>query len=132
MRFTAKTHLTETAASLPPIKVTIGFDSSQVVFRISDHGGGIPKDIHDNIFSWTHSAQRNMERLQDVTQLAGKVDENSYFTVSYPKTDTVGTWHAHVAVLHQLLGWHYLPVYYARLRDGFLRYAFDCESPGAT
>lgn len=80
MRFTAKHHNT-CSSVFPPIRVTIGLDNSQVVFRISDQGGGIPKDIEENIFSWTHASQRNLERLQDVVHLSGKVNKDAYFSV---------------------------------------------------
>ncbi|KAI8910172.1 branched-chain alpha-ketoacid dehydrogenase [Gorgonomyces haynaldii] len=82
MRFTAHHHLPliKPGEPLPPIGITIGMDQNQVVFRISDQAGGIPKSVLDNIWSWTHAAKRNLERLEKVTYLTGKMDEAVSFS----------------------------------------------------
>ena len=77
MRYSIKFHGDD---PLPPIRVTIGMDRSQVVIRVSDQAGGIEKGILDHIWSWTHAAKRNLDRLDKVTHLAGKMDEQASFT----------------------------------------------------
>ncbi|KAL3896694.1 MAG: hypothetical protein SGCHY_003910 [Lobulomycetales sp.] len=47
-------------SDLPPIRVTIGDCSTDVMFRVSDQGGGIAKDIIDRVWSFFYLTERNM------------------------------------------------------------------------
>jgi signal transduction histidine kinase len=43
-----------------PIRVTIGSSDTDVMFRVSDQGGGIAKDIIDRVWSFFHLTERNL------------------------------------------------------------------------
>jgi signal transduction histidine kinase len=77
MRYTAEKHKSD----LPPIRITVGLDShnSQVVFRVSDLGGGVPKEVEETIFSWSHASKRNIDRLKHITELTGTMDDKANF-----------------------------------------------------
>lgn len=42
------------SSSLPVIRVTIGEGDAEVMFRVSDQGGGIPKELMENVWSFWH------------------------------------------------------------------------------
>ncbi|KAJ2999907.1 hypothetical protein HDV02_001426 [Globomyces sp. JEL0801] len=83
MRFTAKTHLLDPSLSeLPPIRITIGVGDNQVMFRVSDQGGGIDKDTFDTL--WNFVKNDPPSDLDNQTELLGKVEE------LVPLTSTMG------------------------------------------
>lgn len=43
-----------TNPDLPSIKITIGQGNEDIMFRISDQGGGIPKELVKNVWSFWH------------------------------------------------------------------------------
>ncbi|KAL2918551.1 putative protein kinase [Polyrhizophydium stewartii] len=43
---------------LPAIRITIGQSDTQIMFRISDQGGGIERQIFDHIWSYSHASKR--------------------------------------------------------------------------
>ncbi|KAI8812532.1 hypothetical protein BJ742DRAFT_792737 [Cladochytrium replicatum] len=62
---------------LPPIRVTIGEGDAELMFRISDNGGGIERSVLTNIWSYAHESKRRFQNFDKgmVQRLAAKVDE---------------------------------------------------------
>ncbi|KAJ3417387.1 hypothetical protein HDV05_004852 [Chytridiales sp. JEL 0842] len=60
---------------LPPIKVTIGASDTEITFRISDEGGGIPRDFLSNLWSYSHASKRLFKNFEKMPKLAAKVTE---------------------------------------------------------
>ncbi|KAG5456982.1 MAG: hypothetical protein BJ554DRAFT_3121 [Olpidium bornovanus] len=44
---------------LPPIRITICQGEQDIIFRVSDQGGGIPREIYDNLWSFSHITTSN-------------------------------------------------------------------------
>ena len=49
-----------------PIEITIGEIPSYVVIKVKDHGAGISKKDIDKIFNKYYSAEKNLEKLEQV------------------------------------------------------------------
>ncbi|KAJ3079176.1 hypothetical protein HK102_003976 [Quaeritorhiza haematococci] len=61
---------------LPPIRVTIGQGNNEIMFRVSDQGGGISRDLLADM--WSFSLPAKKRRLLDfdkIPKLAAKVGE---------------------------------------------------------
>ncbi|KAJ3224996.1 hypothetical protein HK099_007544 [Clydaea vesicula] len=56
-------------SKLPPIKVTIGQSDTEVMFRISDQGGGIPNDLINNVWSYWYVSDRNQTNFEEKPHL---------------------------------------------------------------
>ena len=67
----------EQAGTLPPIQVLICEAPKQVIIRISDQGGGIPKDILPDLWSFGKGprSQTNLENLLQVPKMAATMQE---------------------------------------------------------
>ncbi|KAJ3004170.1 hypothetical protein HKX48_001388, partial [Thoreauomyces humboldtii] len=63
------------SSKLPPIRATIGSASSQLTFRISDQGGGIPSTTLPYLYSYSHPSKRKFLNFAHVPRLAGKIHE---------------------------------------------------------
>lgn len=50
-------------SDIPPIRVTIGQSDTDVMFRISDQGGGISKDVVDMIWSFFYLNERSKDKI---------------------------------------------------------------------
>ena len=61
----------------PPIEVLICEAPQHVIIRISDQGGGIPRDIVPNLWSFSKGPRRaaRMRNLQKVPSLAATIEE---------------------------------------------------------
>lgn len=61
----------------PPIEVLICESSQHVIFRISDQGGGIPREILPHLWSFSKGPRRNMrlENLHKVPKMAATMQE---------------------------------------------------------
>jgi pyruvate dehydrogenase kinase 2/3/4 len=66
--------------SPPPIKVLVCEAPQHVIFRISDQGGGIPRDILPYIWSFSKGPRRQsrLENLNKVSKLAATMQELSF------------------------------------------------------
>lgn len=66
-----------TGSSPPPIKVLVCEASQHVIFRISDQGGGIPRDIMPYLWSFAKGPRREarLENLNKVPKLAATMQE---------------------------------------------------------
>ncbi|KAI9343041.1 branched-chain alpha-ketoacid dehydrogenase [Zopfochytrium polystomum] len=60
---------------LPTIRITVGSGPSEVTFRVSDQGGGIPKEIQDSIWSYSSPAKRAFLNFNRMPELAAVVNE---------------------------------------------------------
>jgi len=60
---------------LPDIHVTIAESEKDITFRISDQGGGIPNEIYQNLWSYSHRSKRKFLDFDKMPFMAGKVDE---------------------------------------------------------
>lgn len=71
----AHQHTSSSSSSslLPPIRVTICSNENDVLFRISDQGGGIPSDVYRHIWSYGHLPRFNT--LRTLPQLAARIAE---------------------------------------------------------
>jgi hypothetical protein len=63
--------------SPPPIEVLICESTQHVIFRISDQGGGIPREILPHLWSFSKGPRRNMrlENLHKVPKMAATMQE---------------------------------------------------------
>jgi hypothetical protein len=61
----------------PPIEVLICETSQHVIFRISDQGGGIPKEILPHLWSFSKGPRKNtrLKNLQRVPKMAATMQE---------------------------------------------------------
>jgi hypothetical protein len=61
----------------PPIEVLICESAQHVIFRISDQGGGIPREILPHLWSFSKGPRRNMrlENLHKVPKMAAIMQE---------------------------------------------------------
>lgn len=66
-----------TGATLPPIEVTICESSKHVVIRVSDQGGGIPRDVLPYLWSFVKGphSQRILSNLTQVPMMAATLQE---------------------------------------------------------
>jgi pyruvate dehydrogenase kinase 2/3/4 len=73
--------------SAPPIEVLICESSQHVIIRISDQGGGIPREILPHLWSFSKGPRRDMrlENLHKVPMLAATMQEVKIAT-SHDKT----------------------------------------------
>lgn len=67
----------EVATKLDPIEVLICEAPQHVIIRISDHGGGIPKDILPDLWSFSKASrsQIHLENLLQVPKMAATMQE---------------------------------------------------------
>lgn len=67
----------KTGATLPPIEVTICESSKHVVIRVSDQGGGIPRDVLPYLWSFVKGprSQRILSNLTQVPMMAATLQE---------------------------------------------------------
>ncbi|KAL9613273.1 MAG: hypothetical protein Q9167_002182 [Letrouitia subvulpina] len=67
----------EVAANLDPIEVLICEAPQHVIIRISDHGGGVPKDILPDLWSFSKASrsQIHLENLLQVPKMAATMQE---------------------------------------------------------
>ncbi|KAJ3274565.1 hypothetical protein HDV01_002407 [Terramyces sp. JEL0728] len=70
MKYTLKSHADEDI--LPPIRVTIGVGDNQVMFRVSDEGGGIDKDAMSNLWNFV---KPTAGELYQQKKLLGKIED---------------------------------------------------------
>ncbi|KAI9205134.1 branched-chain alpha-ketoacid dehydrogenase [Polychytrium aggregatum] len=79
MQFTIAKHapggLPEPTPALPDIRVTVGQSYHDIVFRISDEGGGFDKDVYENLWSYSHASKRKFLNFDMMPKLAAKMDE---------------------------------------------------------
>lgn len=68
---TIKTHSTKTSKILPPVKVTVVDLKKEVLFRISDQGGGINHDKLKSIWSFGKSPQLARQSLANFHRIPG-------------------------------------------------------------
>ncbi|KAG7662543.1 PKP2 [[Candida] subhashii] len=68
---TIKTHSKMTSKILPPVKVTIIDSKKQVLFRISDQGGGIHHDDLKNVWSFGKKPDTSRQSLANFHQIPG-------------------------------------------------------------
>lgn len=63
----------------PPIKVLIVESAQHVIFRLSDQGGGIPRDVFHHIWSFSKGPRRDkrLENLNKVPKMAATMQELS-------------------------------------------------------
>ncbi len=71
----ASEHQKRLLDNVPPIRLTISQTKDQVVFRISDQGGGIPKDTIDNLWSFSHISKQNLLNFRKMPQMTAKLDD---------------------------------------------------------
>ncbi|KAI9321592.1 branched-chain alpha-ketoacid dehydrogenase [Dichotomocladium elegans] len=72
-------HHRQSSLPLPPIRVTVCHNQSDVLFRISDQGGGMSADTYNNIWSYGHLPR--FTNLRKVSQLAARITEHDQFTM---------------------------------------------------
>ncbi|KAJ3116031.1 hypothetical protein HDU96_010569 [Phlyctochytrium bullatum] len=60
---------------LPLIRVTVGASESGITFRVSDQGGGIPRDILENLWSYSQAA---LHQHRKAAQLLPNTDGSAY------------------------------------------------------
>ncbi|KAI7878313.1 alpha-ketoacid dehydrogenase kinase [Lichtheimia hyalospora FSU 10163] len=72
-RHTIQAHQHISSSQLPPIRVTICSNENDVLFRISDQGGGIPSHVYRHIWSYGHLPRFNT--LRTLPQLAARIAE---------------------------------------------------------
>lgn len=63
-----------TTGELPPIQITICEGSNDIVFRVSDRGGGIAPSMEPDIWSYSQSATRFVN-FQKIAKMAATVQE---------------------------------------------------------
>ncbi|EER33239.1 conserved hypothetical protein [Candida tropicalis MYA-3404] len=68
---TIRTHSTKTSKLLPPVKVTIVDSTKQVLFRISDQGGGISHDKLKSIWSFGKKPDLARKSLANFHRIPG-------------------------------------------------------------
>lgn len=68
---TIMTHGLHTSKKLPPVKVTIIDSKRQVIFRISDRGGGMPHDKLKNIWSFRKQPEMARKSLSNFHRIPG-------------------------------------------------------------
>ena len=70
-------HHSSTNSSLPPVEVLICEAPQHVIIRISDRGGGIPKDILPDLWSFGKSprSQTHLNNLLKVPKMAATMQE---------------------------------------------------------
>ncbi|KAL1916364.1 uncharacterized protein VTP21DRAFT_5981 [Calcarisporiella thermophila] len=61
-------------STLPPVRVTIAEGGKDLVFRVSDQGGGISREIYQNIWSYSHSGRR-LGNFVNVPLMAATLNE---------------------------------------------------------
>jgi hypothetical protein len=75
IRFTLK-HNPE--GNYPPVTVSVSANESDIYFRISDLGGGIPKARYDHIWSYQARSQTGeFEEFKEIQQMPTNVDERA-------------------------------------------------------
>jgi pyruvate dehydrogenase kinase 2/3/4 len=57
-----------------PIKVTLCSNDTDVLFRISDQGGGMSKQVFSNL--WSYSSSKRFDNMAQVEQLEAKLNEH--------------------------------------------------------
>ncbi|KAI9491428.1 branched-chain alpha-ketoacid dehydrogenase [Zychaea mexicana] len=77
-RHTIATHPQHT---LPPIKVTVCSNDADVLFRISDQGGGMSASIYNQIWSYGQRPHARFGNFRNVSQLAARITEHDQVTV---------------------------------------------------
>ncbi|KAI9245343.1 branched-chain alpha-ketoacid dehydrogenase [Phascolomyces articulosus] len=77
-RHTIATH---SQNNLPPIKVTICSNEADVLFRISDQGGGMPASIYNQLWSYGQRPHARFGNFRNVSQLAARITEHDQVTV---------------------------------------------------
>ncbi|KAI8150085.1 branched-chain alpha-ketoacid dehydrogenase kinase [Fennellomyces sp. T-0311] len=65
----------------PPIKVTICSNDQDVLFRVSDQGGGMPQEIYSKIWSYGQRPHARFGNFRNVSQLAARITEHDQVTV---------------------------------------------------
>ena len=61
--------------TLPSIRVTIAESSSDILFRISDCGGGVSPSAQPHLFSYSTIFKTNFSNFNHIPQSAGKAEE---------------------------------------------------------
>ena len=81
-------HSKDSQESPPPIKVLVCEAPQHVIFRISDQGGGIPRDVLPHLWSFSKGPRRQsrLQNLNKVPKLAATMQElSSTDSISLPK-----------------------------------------------
>ena len=71
------THFANSSKPLPPIKILVCEAPQHVIFRISDQGGGIPRDVLPHLWSFSKGPRRQsrLQNLNKVPRLEGSFVE---------------------------------------------------------
>ena len=77
-------HFKDSQKDPPPIKVLVCEAPQHVIFRISDQGGGIPRDIVPHLWSFSKGPRRQsrLQNLNKVPKMAATMQELSFTDVS--------------------------------------------------
>ena len=67
--------------NLPPINVTICSNDADVLFRISDQGGGMPASIYNQLWSYGQRPHARFGNFRNVSQLAARITEHDQVTI---------------------------------------------------
>lgn len=73
-------HLKDSPLSPPPIRVLVCEAPQHVIFRISDQGGGIPRDVLPHLWSFSKGPRRQsrLQNLNKVPKMAATMQELSF------------------------------------------------------
>lgn len=74
-RHTLATHAENGRCPPPPIKVTICSSETDVLFRVSDQGGGMPAEIYKHLWSYVQRPHSRFGNFRDIPQLAARITE---------------------------------------------------------
>lgn len=62
-----------------PIKVILCSNETDILFRISDQGGGMTKQVFANL--WTYSNYKRFGNMAQIKQLEAKLNEHENMTM---------------------------------------------------
>ncbi|KAJ3208007.1 hypothetical protein HDU67_007082 [Dinochytrium kinnereticum] len=71
---------------LPPIRVTIGASETAITFRVSDQGGGIPRDVLENLWSYSQAALAHHQKSPSTPNPSSTKSPTSTFPLHLPST----------------------------------------------
>ncbi|KAJ1537068.1 hypothetical protein HK096_004623 [Nowakowskiella sp. JEL0078] len=106
---TAQTELVK--SKMPMIRVTIGEGSSELMFRVSDQGGGINRDTLQHLWSYSHESKRKFLNFDQgrVQKLAAKVEEripaSLHLGLGLPMSKVYANYWGGSIVLHTVQGY---------------------------